>query len=175
MPTPPVPLPHPSTRIPKHLHDSIPEDPTRFLQPSADVHSARPHPGVDALLKTNGEVQFERTVDSLSKLVFGLLLSSFLAVCRLLCGSPVFKDLYVACTLRCCAIIVDLRERIKSEFGVIAILPTLYSEPHACTPERKTKTRFSIRSRVPPTISCGQKIIQERWATRLISTSGNEY
>src|SRR5438309_8592757 len=91
VPTPPVPLPHPSTRIPKHLHDSIPEDPTRFLQPSADVHSARPHPGVDALLKTKGKVQFERTVDSLSQLFSACYLGSFLQFANRSCGSPFFQ------------------------------------------------------------------------------------
>ena len=58
-----------------------PGDPALSLRPSADVPSARPHPGVDALLKTKGKVQFERTVDSLSRLFFGLLSNPFLAVC----------------------------------------------------------------------------------------------
>jgi len=38
-------------------------------RPSADVPSARPHPGVDDLLKTKAQPQFERTVESLSILL----------------------------------------------------------------------------------------------------------
>jgi hypothetical protein len=53
--------------------------------------SARPHPGVDVLLQTKGEVQFERTVDSLSKLFFGLLSGPFLPVSQSLSALAGFQ------------------------------------------------------------------------------------
>jgi hypothetical protein len=71
------PSPYPSTRIPKHLHGAIPEHPMAFLQPSADVPSARHPPPMDALLKTKAQPQFDRTVDSLSKLLFNLISRPF--------------------------------------------------------------------------------------------------
>jgi hypothetical protein len=43
---------------------------THYLQPSADVPSASPPPGIDVLLKTNAPPQFKRTVESLSTPLF---------------------------------------------------------------------------------------------------------
>jgi hypothetical protein len=73
---------------------SHPGDTSALLRPSADVPSARPPPPMDALLRTKGEVQFERTVDSLSKLFFSLVLGSFLAVCQSLSARGFQRSMY---------------------------------------------------------------------------------
>jgi hypothetical protein len=47
----------------------------RFWQSLAALclrSSARPHPGIDVLLQTKGEVTFDRAVTERSKLFFGL-------------------------------------------------------------------------------------------------------
>jgi hypothetical protein len=80
-----------SQSVPRHSCSPLP------MYPQPD-----PHPGVDALLKTKGEVQLERPVDSLSKLFFGLLLSPFLAISNRSLWLAGFQRPSVACTLRRC-------------------------------------------------------------------------
>jgi hypothetical protein len=51
------------------------DDPmTAILQPSACVSQPAPHPGVDVLLQTKGEVPFDSLMTALLKLFFPLVL-----------------------------------------------------------------------------------------------------
>jgi hypothetical protein len=75
-------------------------------------------------------VSFDRAVDRAVKAPFLRNFEPPLGVWSLaVCGSPVFKDLCIARTLRRCWILADLSERIKSELRETVAHDALWPPP----------------------------------------------
>jgi len=119
------PLPLRQLRFQSTYHDPSQSFPRHFCDPLPMYPQPDPHPPI-AFIENKGLTVIRPSGQpsgrSLFLRNFKLALRCLLARVRL----AVFKDLCVACTLRCCRILADLSERIKSELRKCYLHPSAF-------------------------------------------------